>query len=104
MNVGFAQFKENIFAGAVWHFEISEIGFEILYIQGIIYNLYINMRQVILHRRDNIRAKLRQSNVSLYGGQCSVKWFQSTVEPLQYQFIPFLFTCSSNCMLHTVWL
>ena len=53
------------------------------------------MRQVILHRRDNIRAKFRQSIVSLYGGQCTVKWFQSTVEPLQYQSILFLFTCSS---------
>ena len=53
------------------------------------------MRQVILHRRDNIRAKFRQSIVSLYGGQCTVKWFQSTVEPLQYQLILFLFTCSS---------
>ena len=39
------------------------------------------MRQVILHRRDNIRAKFRQSNVILYGGQYTVKWFQSTVEP-----------------------
>ena len=52
------------------------------------------MRQVILHRRNNIRAKFRQSNGSLYNGQCTVKWYQSTVNRFQYQLILFPFTYS----------
>ena len=58
------------------------------------------MRQVILHRRDNIRAKFRQSNVSLSGGQYTVKWFQSTVEPLQYQFDNI---CFCSLVRQSVW-